>query len=319
MKTLTDLIEGGLLSQKIDSQLGLSNSITQMLQSQQQWQNKLSGFGMHNALLKSIGEQHTLYARNFSGIDAIAKSIAMQPKFNIPTTAFDVITAISKQHNELFGNFRGITEMLQKQQAAFSQVNNLRFAMEGISGQMATIAAAQKQWSYLDDFRNISEQAIEISNSITSDIALTEEESKRFEKLIELILTFFQRNKKFGTNALLFLSVVVNLMALHQYYDFIKEKPEPATKEDLAKFERKIIQEITIKLKEQKEYRTTNRICKVMFKPKLKSFLVTTLPNGFDVVVLQSNHKWILISYSNPNDNMPETGWALKKYFNQPK
>jgi hypothetical protein len=56
-----------------------------------------------------------------------------------------------------------------------------------------------------------------------------------------------------------------------------------------------------------------------MFKPKLKSFLVTTLPNGFDVVVLQSNHKWILISYSNPNDNMPETGWALKKYFNQPK
>jgi hypothetical protein len=274
---------------------------------------------MHSALLKSIGEQHTLYAKNFAGIDAIARSIAMQPKFNIPTTAFDAITAISKQHNELFGNFRGITEMLQKQQAVFSQVNNLRFAMEGISEKMAAIAASQKQWNFLDDFRNISEEAIEISNSVTTDFALTEEESKRFEKLIELILTFFQHNKKFGTNALLFLSVVVNLMALHQYYDFIKEKPEPATKEDLSKFERKIIQEITTKLKEQKEYRTTNRICKVMLKPKSKTLVLATLPIGFDVIVLQVNHKWIYVSYTSPKDNLPQTGWVLKKYLSKPQ
>ena len=81
---------------------------------------------------------------------------------------------------------------------------------------------------------------------------LTEEESKRFETLIDFILSFINKNKKFGTTALLFLSVVVNIMALHQYYDFVKDKPAPTTKEDLVKFETKIIQTITEKLKEQK-------------------------------------------------------------------
>ena len=321
MKNLTDLlIESESFAQKINRQLDISNSITQMLEAQKEWTNQLSAFSMHESLLKSIGQHHLLYANNFSGLDSIAKTIAMQPKFNIPTTVFDAINSISRQHEQLFGNLRSITDSWKLHNSAFAQMNNLQFALTGISGQMAAIAALHKQWGLLDDFKSISEQAIEITNNITADIALIEKESIRFEKLIEKILTFLKRNKKFGTGALLFLSVIVNLMALHQYcYDFVKEKPETATKEDLTKLERKFLQSIEVKLKEDKEYRTTNRICKVTLKRKSKTLVLAMLPSDFDLILLQVNHKWVYVSYINPTDNLPQTGWVMKKYLNQPK
>ena len=184
---------------------------------------------------------------------------------------------------------------------------------------MAAIAAVHKQWGLLDDFENISNSVVEITNNLSESTPLTEEESRKFALLIESIFTFIIRNKKFGTNALLFLSVVVNLMALHQYYDFVKTKPEPATKEDLVKFKREIIKGIEAKLKEEKEYRTTNRICNVRLKPKMKTAILTNLPIGFDVIVLQTNHKWMYVSYINSLDNLPQTGWILKKYLNKPR
>ena len=270
---------------------------------------------MLTEIAKNFKQQEIFNRIHLSGLDTIAKAIASLPKFEIPTTAFDAINSIAKQHEQLFGNLRSITDALKLHNSAFTQVNNLQFALNGISGQMATIAAAQKQWGLLDDFANISKQAIEITNNITTDIALTEEESIRFEKLIETILAFLKRNKKFATNALLFLSVIVNLMAL---YDFVKPKPELATKEDLAKFERKILQTIEVKLKEEKEYRTTNRVCKVMLKPKRKTLVLGTLPLDFNIIVLQSYHKWIYVSYINPIDNLPQTGWVMKKYLIKP-
>jgi 23S rRNA pseudoU1915 N3-methylase RlmH len=106
-------------------------------------------------------------------------------------------------------------------------------------------------------------------------------------------------------------------MSIHQYYDFVKPKAEPATKEDLLKFERKIQQSIELKLKEIKEYRTTNRVSKVMLKPKTKTIIVASLPKGLDVIVLQIKHKWVLVSYTNPNDNLMETGWIMKKYLDK--
>lgn len=319
MKTLPDLIESENLAKRMKSQFGLDNSIVQMLQTQQHWKNQFSAFTMHESLLKSIGQQHLLHAKHFSSIDAIAKAIAIQPKFNIPTSAFDAIKSINKQHELLFENLRNVIDALKIHSSAFTQVNNLQFALNGISGQMAAIAASQKQWSLLDDYEKISKQAIEISNTISADIVLTEIESKRFEKLIETILAFLKRNKKFGTNALLFLSVIVNLMTVHQYYYFIKEKPEPATKEDLAKFEKKMLQSIAVELKAEKEYRTTNRICKVMLKPKKKTLVLAVLPIDFDVIVLQVNHEWLYVSYLNQKDNLPQTGWVMKKYLSEPK
>lgn len=73
------------------------------------------------------------------------------------------------------------------------------------------------------------------------------------------------------------------------------------------------------KLKEQKEYRIANRKCKVFLKPKSKSIVIANIEKGFEFVVLNVNHKWIYVSYLSPDDNLPETGWVMKKYTEKSK
>ena len=317
MDSLDTLIKNINFAQKINNQIGIGNSISQMLQPNI-WQNQLSAMTMNNAVFSAISQQQNLIPKNIAGLDTLSKTLAIQAKlFQIPQPTLDAIKGISQMQDSIFGNLKDITSIFESQKSYLAQVNSLQFAMSGISGQIAAIAAKSNQWNLLDEFENINEEAFEITNNFTSDIALTQEESIRFEQLIEKIVSFYQKNKKFGVNALLFISVMVNLMSIHQYYDFVKTKAEPATKEDLMKFERKIQQSIELKLKEIKEYRTTNRASKVMLKPKTKTIIITSLPKNFDVIVLQINHKWAFVSYIDPKDNLMQTGWIMKKYLDK--
>ena len=338
MTNLNDYIKSMHSTQSLTKNFGLTSQISEMLNAQNSLKNNFSGLNKLSDITKNFSNQAILgrpYSSMIDAItksmalqsklsipssvtDAISKSMAFQTKFSIPNSAIEAIQSINRQHEQLFGNLKSITDSLKINQSAISQIQNLHFALRGISGHLGSIAVTQKNWSLLDDFENISEQALEISNSISNEIVLTEEESKRFETLIEFILTFIKKNKKFGTNALLFLSIVVNIMALHQYYDFIKDKPAMTTKEDLIKFETKIIQTITEKLKEQKEFRITNRSCKVLLKPTNRTLVIELLPRDFEVVCLQTNHKWVYVSYVGLTDNLPKTGWILKKYLDRP-
>jgi hypothetical protein len=318
MNSIDAIIKSTNFAQKLNNQLGISNSMMQMIHSQKLWQNKLSAMTMSDAIFKSIAQQQNYFPNNIAGFDTLSKTMAIQSKlFQIPQPTLEAIKGISQMQESLFGSLKGISSILESQKPYLAQINSLQFAMSGISGQIAAIAAKSNQWNLLDEFEDINEKAFEITNSFTSDIALTEEESIRFEQLIEKIVSFYQKNKQFGVNALLFISVMVNLMSIHQYYDFVKPKAEPATKEDLVKFERKIQRFIEVKLKEAKEYRTTNRVSKVMLKPKNKTIMVASLPKNFDVIILQINHKWAFISYINPKDNLMETGWVMKKYLDK--
>ena len=320
INSLDAIIKSTNFAQKINNQLGVSNSMMKMINSQEQWQNKLSAMTMNDAVSKVIAQQQNYFPKDISGLDALSKTVAMQTKlFQIPQPTLDAIKGISQMHESIFGNLKGITSILESHKPYLAQINSLQFAISGISGQIAAIAAKNNQWNLLDEFEDINEQALEITNNFTSDITLTEEESIRFEQLIERIISFYNKNKKFGVNALLFISVMVNLMNIHQYYDFVRPKTESITSDDLLKFEQKIQKSIEIKLKEMKEYRTTNRVSKVMLKPKTKTIVITQLPKNFDVIVLQINHKWAFVSYINPSDNLMETGWIMKKYLDKSK
>jgi hypothetical protein len=334
---ITDLLKSFQSKPALSKNYAGASQLFTIIKAQNSWKNSISGLIMlseitksfnHHALTKkpyssmieafskSVAAQNKFLIPN-SAIEAISKSMAIQHKLSIPSSAFDAIKAINKQHERLFSNLKFGTKAIRVNQTAISQMNNLRFAIIGISGKLSSIVATQKNWILLKEFENISGQAIELSSNVLNDIALNDEESKGFEKLIDYILTYIKKNKKFGTNALLFLSVVVNIMSLHQYYHFLKDKPA-ATKEDLLKFETKIIESITYKLKDLKEVKKTNRKCKVLLKPTNHTLVIEILPKDFEVVSLQINHKWIYVSYLSSKDNLPKTGWILKKYLDRP-
>lgn len=107
-------------------------------------------------------------------------------------------------------------------------------------------------------------------------------------------------------------------MNIHQYLDFVKDKPEVITKQDLNEFQINLLNQISLKLKEQKEYKITRGKCKVMLRPKKQALIVNVLPSGVEVVVLQTYHKWAFISYSDFESNLPQTGWVFKKLLATP-
>jgi hypothetical protein len=219
-----------------------------------------------------------------------------------------------------FDDLKGLSKVIIESQMPFlNQVNNLQFAMTGISEQILKIATHHSNWQLINDFEEINEQAFNFTDNLNSDSVFSEEESIKFQNLIDAVFDFIQKYKHIGRKAYNFLELIVLLYSLYQMYESFQTKGETITKEDISKSEKRMLQAIELKLKDHKEYRVTNCISKVMFKPRAKTMVVTSLPKGYEVVVLEINHKWAFVSYRNPKDNLTETGWIMKKYLNKNK
>lgn len=321
MAGFDDILKSVQWQQSIQKSLGLSSQLSEMFKAQESIAKNLSGLSMATELAKSMQKHHRMFENpTLSAIEAVTKSLSLQAKFSIPQTTLDAISSINRQHEQLFGGIRAMTEALKIQSPAIAQINNLNFALSGISGQIAAIAAQQRNWSIIDDFEEVTEQAIEFSESLTEEV--TEEQKRQFQILLTLVSTFV---KKYGVQGLLIIDIILRFAGLHQYYDFLQQKPELATKQEVNQIAIKqdsIIQfigAVNEQLKIAKEYRITNRECEVKLKPKTKTLIVSKLPKDFELVVLQINHKWVLVSYFDPKDNLPQTGWIMKKYLDKPE
>lgn len=325
--------------ERINSDFGGLNTITQLAKSFQQQEKSIkniSGIGMLTELTKSIQQQER-YIKNWgrtgsladlakimlqnkasnpslSAIDTLTKSM----RFAIPQSTLDTITSINRQQNQLFGNLKSITEVFTKNQSSFSQINNLQFAVSGISGQLASIAAAQRKWNLIDDFEEITEEAVSLNERIFDENGLTSQglnELKDFFQRIEI------KVDKIDTDAnalfwklLALLSFILTITGEARNWS---PKPEYVTKQEVKTLLKEQLGIYQNKLKEDKKFRIIRRVCKVMSKPRFKSFEIEKLPVDFEVVVLQVNHKWIYVSYFSPSDNLPQTGWIMKKYLDK--
>ncbi|WP_369765201.1 hypothetical protein [Flavobacterium sp. WC2429] len=327
--------------EKINNSFGGFNSITQLAKSFQQQEKTLknfSGIGMLTELAKNIQQQER-YTKNsgsagiltdlaksmqqqtasnlsFSAFDALTKSM----RFAIPQPTLDAIISINRNHTQLFGNLRNITEAFTKNQSTFSQINNLQFAVSGISGQLASMAAAQRKWNLIDDFEEITEEAVSLNERIFDENGVTSQglnELKEFFQRIEIKVDKIDAD----ANALFWklLALLSFILAVTGEARNWLPKPDYATKQEVATLIKEQFGIYEKKLKEDKEYRITRRVCKVMSKPRFRSFEIEKLPIDFEVTVLQVNHKWIYVSYFNPSDNLPQTGWIMKKYLDKPK
>lgn len=319
MTGIEDILKSAQWHQNLQKSLGISSVISEMLKNQNSITKSYSGISMMAEIAKSMHHQGMYTNSTMSAFEAMSNSLNLQSKFAIPQTTLDAITSINRQHEQLIVGIRAITEANKNQSLAIAQVNNLHFALSGISSQIAAIAAQQKEWSIIDDFEQVTEQSIKFSETLTYEN--TEEQQRQYQVLIDLILAFINKHKKKGKHAIRFLEVI---LVFHALFGICFPKPESATKEDIEQTRIKqdtilnYINLVNEKLKEAKEYRLTNRICEVKLKPKSKTLILTKLPKDYEVIVIQIQHKWVYVSFFDPKDNRPQTGWILKKYLEKP-
>lgn len=295
-----------------------------VFKTQEQFIRNFSGVNMLSEVAKSLKQSSIFNRQNLSAFDSFSKSMSWQAKFAIPQKTIDAISSINRQHEQIFGNLKTLTESVNFQSPAIAQINSLHLALSGISGHMASMAAQHRNWSLLDDYENITELAIEFTGTLTEELK-EKEQARQFQILLSLVLSFLSKHKSLGVSALLIIDIFLRFAGFHQYYDFLQIKPELATKKELTQIGIKqdstifFIKQITEHLKQVKEYRITNNPCNIKLKPKQKTIIISKLPNEFDVIVIQVRHKWVYVSYFDPKDNLPQTGWIKKKYLNKPK
>ncbi|ADY51158.1 hypothetical protein Pedsa_0579 [Pseudopedobacter saltans DSM 12145] len=321
MTGFDDILKSAQWHQSIQKSLGLTSQLSEMMKAQEQITKSLSGVSMIIELAKSMQKHHRMFENpTLSAIEAMTKGLSLQAKFAIPQTTLDAITSINRQHDQLFGNLRSITEAINKNQAAFNQINSWQFAISGISGQLAAIAASQKKWNLIDDFEEITEEAVSLNERIFDENGVTKEglnELKAFFQRIEIKVDKIDAD----ANALFWkvLALLSFALALLSEARNWLPKPEYATKQEVETVIKEQFGIYEKKLKDDKEFRITSRNCKVMSKPRLKSLVIEKLPIDFEVTVLQVNHKWVYVTYFSPIDNLPQTGWIMKKYLDKPE
>jgi hypothetical protein len=297
------------------SGIGMLTELAKSIQHQERYSKNWGNTGALADLAKSM-QQQTASIPTLSSINVLTKSI----RFAIPQPTLNAIITINRHHNQLFGNLRSITEAFTKNQTTYSQINNLQFAISGISGQLASIASAQKKWNLIDDFEEITEEAVSLNERIFDENGVTSQglnDLKEFFQRIEIKVDKIDAD----ANALFWklLALLSFIFAVTGEARNWLPKPEYATKQEVETLIKEQFGIYEKKLKEDKEFRITRRVCKIMSKPRLKSFEIEKLPVDFEVTVLQVNHKWIYVSYFSPNDNLPQTGWIMKKYLDKPK
>lgn len=246
-------------------------------------------------------------------------------RVNIPQSALDAITSISSHHERLLRRITASTSDSLRMKALLSgQINNLDFVLKNISGQVAAIAAYEKNWDLIDDLSTVTEQAAEFAESIAEE---TEENVNRvIQALRNFVSAFILKYKELSKDPI---ALFVIFITLHQYIDFLT-KPDAATKENIKRLEVKIdneqngldslknvIHSMTEVFKKYGLFRI-NRICEIKLKPKIKSLTLDKLPYGYEVIELQVNHKWVYISYYDSMDGIPKMGWIMKKYLSKP-
>jgi hypothetical protein len=321
MAGFDDILKSAQWQHSIQKSMGLSSQLSEMFKTQERITKNFSGLSMVTELAKTMQQRNRLFeSPALSGIEAITKGLSLQSKFVIPQTTIDAITSINRQHAQLFGNLRSITDVLNKNQAAFNQINSWQFAITGISGQLAAIAASQRKWDLIDDFEEITEEAVSLNERIFDENGVTKEglkELKAFFQRIEIKVDKIDADANvLFWKLLAILSFILALMGEARNW---LPKPEYATKQEVETVIKEQFGIYEKKLKEDKEFRITSRVCRVMSKPRLKSLIIEKLPVGFEVTVLQVNHKWIYVSYFSPSDNLPQTGWIMKKYLDRPE
>lgn len=311
---ISDILKNQNFAERINSQIDSYSSISKIL-STTNWTKQNDSLKMTEALLKGVSSYNNIGTSAYE----MTKLINAQPKFGIPTTALDLINSIGTQNSRLFEGMNTALEM-SKSLIAATEIPNLKFAFSGLSAQLAHLASSQQNWDILEDFDEITEEAASINDRIIEEQGLSKENLDYLNNFLSRIEIKIDNQDK--SSSAVFWKVIALISFILAITSEIRNwapKPEFATQEEVDKTMTKYFSSFEKKLKEQKEYRIANRKCKVFLKPKSKSKVIADIEKGFEFVVLNVNHKWIYVSYLSPDDNLPETGWVMKKYTEKSK
>jgi hypothetical protein len=290
----------------------LNESVLKMVKATK-WQSQIAGLPMQQEFLKGISGLDTNVSQILKQSD-IARLAAFQSNSIIPKRVIESLSKIGTQNKALFSSLNNIAKILPPT----NQVTNLQYAFNDVAGQLAKLAASQQKWNLITDFEQITAKAASINENIVEQEGITKKNLKELEQFLSKIEIKVDKIDKRDSSILWKIIAILSfLLSISGELRNWTPKPEFATKEEINEVIKTQFSTFEQKIKEQKEIRTTKIKCKVMLKPRKKTMVLETLPPDFELIILNVNHKWVLVGYSSIDDGLPRTGWIMKKYLSK--
>ena len=312
IKTLADILKTTKLSQRMMEQASISANLSKIIQSSGV-PKQFNSMMLHESVLKGLSASNNI--KNFTSYSNIAKIAALQHSKVIPATTLGTLNSIASSQTNLLNSLKGF-DKVNSPSSIIAQIQNFQLSFQGISSNLAKIALEQKKWDLLEDFDEISANAAAINEAIDEDDGITEKNLEEIKNLLHSIEVKFDRQDKNVIEILFkFIALISFIITIRGVIKEYEPRPNYATKEEISLIVKDGFEKIQKSLEENERNEKVRIKCKVMLKPRNRSKVIAYLPANYDLIVLNKFHKWAYISYLNPKDGLPETGWIKKKYL----
>ncbi|MFP3597864.1 hypothetical protein [Chryseobacterium sp. SIMBA_029] len=240
--------------------------------------------------------------------------------FTISDSTLSALSKLAKQQEDINKNLFGSLSSINSISIAASEINkikNLNIAFTSLSSEIAKIASLNQNWNIIEDFEDLTTDAIFLSDQLVGEHneVNIESFSIRFNFFLKSVEEFYQKNKEAGIIMLFVIDVILRFAGLHQYYDFIKDKPESATKIETTELKNtqtviiSTLEEVKKQISKKNKVSYTNKKCYIKLKPNSRAIVINELPKKYEIIILKTQPTWVLINFFDPNDGLPQTGW----------
>ena len=172
-----------------------------------------------------------------------------------------------------------------------------------IAKQLATVAVDISETNHAS-----TEELLKIAES------LNESFNRRFDELkVE-----FKRSQKTPAAYIAFYATLFGfLISLFQLIQtiYIKAGDKPATVSQVAKIQQALVDRFDSAMNGLAGTGKIGIACPIRLKPSGRSQVLAGLKPGASIKILGQFHKWMNVSFIDPEDNLPVSGWVLKKHI----
>ena len=315
------------------------------INSQLQELTKKSDFGINSQILGSMMPISQIIKSNqfnnfLESQKKISKSLTALNSFStiwkqnsvpkIPDSTIAALQGIVGLQNYAYldalktvGNLPSITKLINPS-LEIQKISNLNVAFNSITSQLTEFALTKHNWEIIDDYESFVNEAVVFSENVSESSEI--EFSVHFANLFDKFKIYYEKNKETGVFIYKILGIMMLLASMHQYYDFLKAKPELATKENIAELKQDIsqlkdsqkitfqyVKEFVDKKGDVRDEFKLIRKSKISLKPNKKSRVINELPRNYTIEILKQQPTWILIKYIDPHDGILQVGWIRKE------
>jgi hypothetical protein len=292
---------------KLNKNYGIASTIAQASSA---WE--MSGFRLAQQVMKEASIQNLYGAKNMFDVG----------KLPVPKEALSIINSVAIQQGKILSQYNRVAEIMLNS-TAVAKLHSLQWSFKSLGEEIAIVSAKRSDWGLLKEFKEINDNAIEITDKIIEKEYASKADIEELKFNYQTILQRLDNidtgiSPKFARAIIIIGFFLALISEIRHWIPESKDKPklEIAPKTDIDNFTSSGFKKLGEYIHRDNHFCTINRKSKVVLKPKRKSLVINSLQIGYNVIIMQSLHQWLFISYSDPKDGLPQTGWVLKKYVN---